>query len=200
MDSIVDKVVDKLAIVTLHQEAGGNAVKERDRNPPLQRLKCWSCKSPHHLVRNCPNRLCKTCGQWGHHSKASMCPKYQGLTSCDSTVDLVSSSVVIAAKLHNLLTHVMLDTGSGVSVVDLGTLRRIGLDNCIDTSAAKSLLNGPGDQMKILGSVFISDTIPGSQPRKQVFQVLDLVTYSNILLGRDFMRQFGTVRFDFKEN
>ena len=54
--------------------------------------------------------------------------------------------------------------------------------------------------MKILGSVFISVTIPGSQPREQVFQVLDSATYSNILLGRDFMRQFGTVRFNFIEN
>ena len=43
-------------------------------------------------------------------------------------------------------------------------------------------------------------TIPGSQPREQAFQVLDSVTYSNILLGRDFMQEFGTVRFDFKEN
>ena len=149
MDSIVDKVVDKLAIFTLHQEAWGNAANERDRNPPPQKLKCWSCKSPHHLVRNCPNRLCKTCSQWGHHSKASICPKCQWLTSCDSTEDLVSSSVVIAAKLHNLRTHVMLDNGSGASVIDLGTLQRIGLDTCIDKSAAKSLINASGDQMKI---------------------------------------------------
>ena len=54
--------------------------------------------------------------------------------------------------------------------------------------------------MKILGSVDISVTIPGSQPRNQVFQVLDTVTYSNILLGRDFMRQFGRVKFNFDKN
>ena len=54
--------------------------------------------------------------------------------------------------------------------------------------------------MKILGSVFTRVTIPGSQPREQPFQVLDSVTYSNILQGRDFMQKFGTVRFDFKES
>ena len=32
-----------------------------------------------------------------------MCPEYQGLTRCDLAVDLVSSSVVIAAKLHNYI-------------------------------------------------------------------------------------------------
>ena len=127
-------------------------------------------------------------------------PKYQWLTICNSTVDAVSSSVVIAAKLRDLNTHVMLDTGSGTSVIDLGTLQKIGLVNGSDRSSAKSLIIASGDQIKILGSVFIRVTIPGSQPREQAFQVLDSVTYSNILPGRDFMRNFGTVRFDFKEN
>ena len=58
----------------------------------------------------------------------------------------------------------MLDTGSGASVIDLGTLQRICVDKCIDTPAMKSLLNASGDHMKILGSVFISVTIKGSQP------------------------------------
>ena len=152
------------------------------------------------MIRNCPNRFCKACGQQGHDSKDNICPKYQWLTVCNSAVDTLSSSVVIAAKLHNLNTHVMLDTGSGTSVIDLGTLQKIGLDNRIDKSSAKSLINASGDRMKILGSIFIPVTIPGSRPQDQAFQVLDSVTYSNILLGRDFMRKFGTVRFDFKEN
>ena len=60
--------------------------------------------------------------QQGHDSTDSICPKYQWLTICNSTFDTVSNLVVIAAKLHNLDTHVMLDTGSGTSV-DLGTLQ-----------------------------------------------------------------------------
>ena len=143
------------------------------------------------MIRNCPNRFCKACGIQGHDSKDNICPKYQCLTICNSTVDTVSSSVVIAAKLHNLNTHVMLDTGSGTSVIDLGTLQKIGLDNRIDKSSEKSLINASGDQMKLLGSVFIPVTIPGPRPQEQAFQVLDSVTYSNILLGRDFMRKFA---------
>ena len=54
--------------------------------------------------------------------------------------------------------------------------------------------------MKILGSVFTRVTIPGIQPREQPFQVLDSVTYSNIIQGRDFMQKFGTARFDFKKS
>ena len=94
----------------------------------------------------------------------------------------------------------MLDTGSGTSVIDLGTLRKIGLDEHIDKSSAKMLINASGDHMEIIGSVTISVTIPGSHPLNQAFQVLDSLSYSNILLGRDFMRQFGTVSFDFNKN
>ena len=107
---------------------------------------------------------------------------------------------MVGAKLHNFRTHALLDTGSGTSIIDYGTLRKIGLDNLIDQTCAKSLINASGDPMKILGSVDISVTIPGSQPRNQVFQVLDTVTYSNILLGRDFMKQFGKVKFNFDKN
>ena len=103
---------------------------------------------------------------------------------------------MVGAKLHNFRTHAILDTGSGTSIIDYGTLRKIGLDNLIDQTSAKSLINASGDPMKILGSVDISVTLPGSQPRNQVFQVLDTVTYSNILLGRDFMKQFGKVKFN----
>ena len=93
-----------------------------------------------------------------------------------------------------------MDTGSGCSIIDLGTLKRIDLDNCIDKRSPKSLINASGDTMKISGTVKIDVTIAGSQPRNHVFQVLDSRTYSNVLLGRDFMRLFGSVQFDFARN
>ena len=94
----------------------------------------------------------------------------------------------------------MLDTGSSTSVIDLGTLKKMGLDGNLNKKSAKSLINASGDKMKILGSVSIRVILPGSSPRDQVFQVLNSITYSNILLGRDFMKTYGTVRFDFTRN
>ena len=70
----------------------------------------------------------------------------------------------------------------------------------MDKAFATSLINAPGDKIKILGSVHVKVTLPGSQPRDHVLQVLDSVTYANILLVRDFMKQFGAVRFDFSSN
>ncbi len=54
--------------------------------------------------------------------------------------------------------------------------------------------------MKILGSVEIAITLPGNQHQNQTFQTLDSNTYSNILLGRDFMQTYGLLRLDFARN
>ena len=93
-----------------------------------------------------------------------------------------------------------MDTGSGCSIIDLGTLQKIGLDNCNDKRSPKSLINASGDTMKIVGTVKIDVTFAGSQPRNHAFQVLDTLTYSNVLIGRDFMHLFSSVRFDFARN
>ncbi len=41
--------------------------------------------------------------------------------------------------------------------------------------------------MKILGTVKFEVTIAGSQSRNHVFQVLNSITYSDVLPDRDFM-------------
>ena len=44
---------------------------------PNSQLKCRSCQSTDHLVASCPTRFCQACGQRGHDSWNSVCPKYQ---------------------------------------------------------------------------------------------------------------------------
>ena len=44
---------------------------------PNNQLKCRSCQSTDHLVASCPTRFCQACGQRGHDSWNSVCPKYQ---------------------------------------------------------------------------------------------------------------------------
>ena len=69
----------------------------------------------------------------------------------------------------------MLDTGSGTSIIDLGTLKKIGLDSEIDNSSLKTLINASGEKMKILGAVTLNVQISNLPPRKHVFQVLDSI-------------------------
>ena len=68
-------------------------------------------------MKNFICHFCQSCGQRGHDSKDQACPTFQDLVS-SSKINFTgdSSAVVVAAKLHNLRTHAMLDMGSGVSV------------------------------------------------------------------------------------
>ncbi len=91
-------------------------------------------------------------------------------------------------------------TASGCSKIDLGTLQKLGLDNAVDKNFRKTLINASGDTMKILGAVKIEVSLTGCPPLRHTFQVLDSVTHSNILLGRDFMCSYGSVQFDFTKN
>ena len=171
------------------------------QNTPDQQRKCKCCQSTTHLLKNYPALFCQNRGQPDHDSKDKVCPKFHGLASFSNTNFIGDlCAVVVSAKLHNFRTHAMLDTGSGASLLDLGTLQKIGLYAHVDKTSAKSLINASGYKMKILGSVHVKVTLPGSQPRDHVFQVLDSVTYTNILPGRDFMKKFGAVRFDFSSN
>ena len=108
--------------------------------------------------------------------------------------------MTVAVSLNKFSTHSLLDTRSAVSIIDLGTTRRIDVENSILRSSAVSLLNASGEMMTILNSVVIEVQLMGYRVCKQQFQVLDSVPFSNNLLGRDFMCNFNTVTFDFTHN
>ena len=93
-----------------------------------------------------------------------------------------------------------MDTGTGFSVIDIGTLRRLNLENTVDKSRARPLINASGDKMQITGSVNIEVKLPGINMYNHTLQVLNSLTYSNILIGRDFMSKFGSIKFDFVNN
>ena len=107
---------------------------------------------------------------------------------------------MVAAKLQNLDTCILSDSGSGCSAFDLGTVHKISLQAYIDKRSPKSLINASGNSTKILEAVTIKVPLAGNQSRDHVFQVLASVTYSNVLLGSDFMSLFGTLKFNFATN
>ena len=81
----------------------------------------------------------------------------------------------------------------------MGIVEILGLQHQI-TACEDNLVNASGDKMDIAGVVDIQVKIQGAKPVKHEFKVLNAKTYSNVLLGRDFMRLFGTVTFDFVGN
>ena len=103
------------------------------------------------------------------------------------------------ARLNKKPFNVLMDSGAGVSLIDYGSLDQL--------SSATSMkipedvcVNASGDEMDIIGVVNIVVEIANLKPITHEFRVLNSKTYSNVLLGRDFMKLFETVTFDFKLN
>ena len=97
------------------------------------------------------------------------------------------------------MVNAILDSGAGCSVIDSGSLEEIGLKGKLHGCTTR-LVNASGENMDIIGSVNIQVTINGLNPVVQEFKVLNNSSYNNILLGRDFMKLFGSVEFDFASN
>ena len=100
--------------------------------------------------------------------------------------------------MNGRATNAVMDTGSGVSLIDLGSLEFIGLQNKIKERRKddEGLINASGRAMDISGTVDIP-LVVRNKTVVQEFKVLNSRTHPIILLGRDFMQQFKTVKFDF---
>ena len=107
--------------------------------------------------------------------------------------------VALKVKLGEKLVNATLDSGAGPSVIDMGIVEILGLQHQI-TTCEENLVNASGDPMDIAGVVMIQVKIRGAKAVEHEFKVLNSKTYSNVLLGRDFMKLFGTVTFDFVGN
>ena len=90
--------------------------------------------------------------------------------------------------------NVMFGSGAGCSVIDIGSLEYI-------VRTQTNLRNASGDSMDVLGCVEINVKIRNiKQIINHEFKVTNSKTYRNILLGRDFMKLFKTVKFDLGGN
>ena len=110
-----------------------------------------------------------------------------------------SFSACVNMKLNNTNVNGTMDTGAGPSVIDFGTLEHIGLAGDMKKPEG-GLVNASGDGMEVLGLVDIEVKIQNMQAVKHEFKVINTKSYRNILIGRDFMRRYGRVTFDFHKN
>ena len=108
------------------------------------------------------------------------------------------STVILKAELNGQLTNVLLDSGAGVSIIDERSLNRLKGSAAI-SNLDEDLIDASGNKMDIVGKVCIKVLIKGSrQPVFHEFRVVNTNRCTNILLGRDFLKRFGSVTFDFE--
>ena len=92
----------------------------------------------------------------------------------------------------------MLDTGARPSVIDRYTLQNLGLDKQMreDPSKVFGLCEAP---VEVIGFVDVEVCVGTRAPVMQRLQVLNSDNRI-FILGREFMRKFGAVAFDFQES
>ena len=106
------------------------------------------------------------------------------------------SVVVCGRNLRGLL-----DSGAGDSVVDIGTLEVLGIENTIVKDNDINLWDASNRKMDFLGRCTVTFDIPKLQQRlTHEFAVLNVRTYKTFLLGRDFFKKTGPVTFDICKN
>ena len=92
----------------------------------------------------------------------------------------------------------MLDTGASCSLIDLGSIERLGLQTNIKSSDHR-LIDASGNSMSIIGDLDIPITTQGINVIQNM-KVVNTKTYQNVILGRDFLAKFSPVEFDFIRN
>ena len=110
------------------------------------------------------------------------------------------STVILKAELNGQLTNVLLDSGAGVSIIDERSLNQ--LKGSVEKfHVGENLIDASGNRMDIVGKFRIKALIKGSrQPIFHEFRVVNTNMCTSILLGRDFLKRFGLVTFDFETN
>ena len=103
--------------------------------------------------------------------------------------------------MQDTIVNALLDSGAGCSILDVATLQKLGLEDKLVKSDYHRLVNASGENMDIIGVVNVNVQIDrGVKPVKHEFKVLNTNWYRTVLIGRDFLKLFGTVKFDFANN
>ena len=168
------------------------------RQPP----KCYSCGSTEHFIRFFPNRYCSVCGEAGHKStsyskrdkdaRTERSYNFQKRNVYQVSAHEEAVTVEVKIGFHRVAT--MLNTGAKPSVIDLGTLRQLELEENLVPAKSNvyDLCNNP---VKVNGYVGVTIQIGKLEPVVERMQVLDSEE-ATLLLGRRFMGHLGLVTFD----
>ena len=109
------------------------------------------------------------------------------------------NTVTLGVKINNIPVHAVLDSGAGCSVIDLGSVEKLSLSQNI-IQANHKLIDASGNTMDIIGSITTVVNFNRMRPINHEFKVLNSKTYTNILFGRDLMKMYRTVTFNFSNN
>ena len=158
---------------------------------------CFVCGSKSHFMRNCPNKRCQRCGQKGHEMRTCNI-KPNGRHVANLSIFLENeSSAMITAKIGSTSLLALLDSGAGPSVIGSNTLSSICDKGYIKTDGASKIFAVGKTEMSVEGTINLMVDIGCGSPCYQNFTVLNTMEHT-LILGRDFMRKYKQVTFDWE--
>ena len=114
----------------------------------------------------------------------------------------LADTVTLKCSIKGVPNKSVVDSGAGVSLMTNGVFKQIPGAKLLP--ADKNLKDASQNDIKLLGKVSLPVQIRnvngGTVTKNVEFYVSDCDKTSCVLLGRNFMRQFGTVSFDFDNN
>ena len=100
--------------------------------------------------------------------------------------------------IENNPTNVSINTGAGISVIDLETVRHLGLESYTTQSqTVQNIYEVSGSNIKVIGIIEVSVKL-GSLMCTHLIRVIESETRN--IFGRDFMSKFKQTVFDWEKN
>ena len=139
---------------------------------------CYICGGRHGW-RFCPEKKCPSCGQKGHILKDCSAKK----PSSDSR------SVVLPVKVNGESVSALLDSGAGPLVMDLQTIRNLGLETHM-RSISNKIFGLAQEPINVVGRLEVLLDLGDNQTVRHSFEVLSGVL-NTCILGNTYFLSSG---------
>ena len=105
--------------------------------------------------------------------------------------------MTVKCIIKRLLTHATIDSGAECSVLSKDVLNKFIKPDLNILKPTKNLIDASGNIMDVVGTVLLPVKVIGTKTTKMVEFCVVNSTSSFVLLGRNFLKLYRNVTFDF---
>ena len=184
-----------------YSRGSANAYKAKTRPRPRQSEGCFICGG-RHAWRFCPDKRYPACGQKGHTLKDCSTNRQDGDKRRVMYTGHLRShgelSAALSVKLNGESVSALVDSGAGPSVIDIETVRDLGLEAELVNKTGK-IFGLAKEPVEVIGTLKLTLDLGNGQILDHQFEVLT-GAQSMCILGRDILTRFGVTEFNWQNH
>ena len=192
-----DNLVPANQVAYLKGQPNNWRSKQTDKSRFAGGSGCHICGG-RHAWRFCPEKRCPSCGQKGYILKDCSAKKPSSdsrkIFCVGQPQPLDCLGVVLPVKINGKSVSALLDSGAGPSVMDLQTVRNLGLQEHM-RSISNKIFGLTQEPVNVVGRLEVLLDLGDNQIVRHSFEVLSGV-HNTCILGRDLLSKFGALEFD----